>query len=649
MVGTRPRVPAWLVPSLIIIVESAFLPVMGNGFVNWDDPANFIYNNDFRGFGGPQIRWAWSTFLLGVYQPLAWMVLEVQYVVWGLDPRGYHLVSLVMHLINTIVLFHLTYCLLTRCSAASIREGRTEIVVASAIASAVFALHPLRVEVVAWASCQPYLLCALLTMLSVLAYLRAVAIEPRSVRWFLASVSLFTAAVLSKAAAVALPAVLLILDFYPLQRLGWTIGGKTGPNARKVLMEKVPFVAISMSCAALALEAKVHAVVFSLQGTDGIYSRVAQACYATLFYICKTLAPVELSAFYPSPERVPFSDPRFFLSIAVVFCVSLATFAVRRRLPGIFAAWYCYVVLLAPSSGIVRISRQIAADRYSYIASVSWIVLLAFGLSRILRADRDVRRATALSFLVLILLARLTWQQCLTWRSSAALWENALASGAHEVPEVYYNLSSAILSERRDHVRAVELLCASRDRLLVLLARNPNDVIYNNVIDNTYNNIGMIFLETHRPEDALVAFESAARHQKAAMKIASNKAIVRGNLVDHLLNVCKANRALNRTDMASDAAWELRDICAGEPIGLFMAARAQAMVIPLVGGRGTQLDESDRGKRNLYTERTVTMLKLSWEAGFRDMNAIMTDDVFEPRVKESLLAELGPDYSRQKP
>jgi protein O-mannosyl-transferase len=88
MVGTRPRVPAWLVPSLIIIVESAFLPVMGNGFVNWDDPAQFIYNNDFRGFGGPQIRWAWSTFLLGVYQPLAWMVLEVQYVVWGLDPRG---------------------------------------------------------------------------------------------------------------------------------------------------------------------------------------------------------------------------------------------------------------------------------------------------------------------------------------------------------------------------------------------------------------------------------------------------------------------------------------------------------------------------------------------------------------------------------
>ena len=138
-----------------------------------DDGENFLDNPYFRGLGAAQVKWAWTTFWLGAYQPLAWMLLETQYAVWQLNPRGYHLISLLLQVANAVVLYFLTVALLVRCRTDSCLESPWTCSLSAALATALFAVHPLRVEAVAWATCQPYLPCILFSMLSVLAYLRA--------------------------------------------------------------------------------------------------------------------------------------------------------------------------------------------------------------------------------------------------------------------------------------------------------------------------------------------------------------------------------------------------------------------------------------------------------------------------------------------
>ena len=216
----------WIVVALAVVAATAFLPALNNGFLAFDDDENFLDNASFRGLGPSQIRWAWTTFLLGVYQPLAWMLLELEYVLAGLNPRGYHLVSIGLHAAVAVALFALIVAILRRCGwPANQAPGREiHLQLAAALAAALFAVHPLRVEVVAWASCQPYLPCALFSILTILAYLRthdepADADGGRRRAWMMVTLALFTAALLSKAVAVTLPLVLLAIDVYPLCRL----------------------------------------------------------------------------------------------------------------------------------------------------------------------------------------------------------------------------------------------------------------------------------------------------------------------------------------------------------------------------------------------------------------------------------------------
>ena len=151
----------WLMTvPLALITVIAFLPELGNGFVNWDDEINFVDNPHFRGLGLAQMKWAWTTFWLGVYQPLAWLFFEAEYTFWKLDPRGYHLTSVVLHTANAIVLYILTVSLLVRCRLALWLKSPWTCLLGSWFATAFFVVHPLRVEPVAWASCQPYLPCA---------------------------------------------------------------------------------------------------------------------------------------------------------------------------------------------------------------------------------------------------------------------------------------------------------------------------------------------------------------------------------------------------------------------------------------------------------------------------------------------------------
>src|SRR2546426_430228 len=228
----------WLAPSLVALVTlAAFLPTLHNQFVNWDDDVNFLDNPHYRGLGWSQLRWMWTTFHMAHYIPLTWMTLGMDYLIWGMNPVGYHLTSLLLHVTSAVVFFFLARRFLTL--ALPLASGRGHALTVSAgFAALVFAIHPLRVESVAWATERRDVLSGLFYLLTILVYLRSCERPELGRWWYGLSVALFGCALLSKSMAVSLPVVLLILEAYPLRRLGGSLGWSSASPRRGFLGKK---------------------------------------------------------------------------------------------------------------------------------------------------------------------------------------------------------------------------------------------------------------------------------------------------------------------------------------------------------------------------------------------------------------------------
>jgi protein O-mannosyl-transferase len=504
----RQRLPRWdrrtwlVAIPLVLLAFAAFLPALDNGFVEWDDTENLLDNPYYRGVGIVQMQWAWTTFWVGVYQPLAWSLFGVEYANWELDPRGYHLTSIVLHAANTVVLYALTVTLLVRSRPDLFLKNPWTCALGAGLATALFAVHPLRVEAVAWTSSQPYLPCALFFMLAVLAYLQAYPMDSAPRRgWLVASFLLLVVALLFKAVAVTLPVVLLILDGYPLRRFGGGPGRWFGPRAQQVVLEKLPFFLVSLVFMGLAIAARQqsHLPV----GRLDVAGNFAKACYAMWFYIVKTALPVDLIALYPEPSQTDGPAVLLFLSVMGMLAVSAGLFLLRRRWPGLLAAWLSYVVILAPNSGIVQINNQIAQDRYSYTAMLGLVVLAAAGLGWLWQMSLRVRPATILmaTFGVATVfgLVAMTRRQCGIWHDSESLWTHALDHGAGSNRWMAHgNLALSLNREGRFESAAAHFAEAAR--------LNPND-------ERVCNNFAMMLASCPEAKcrDGKKAVEAATR------------------------------------------------------------------------------------------------------------------------------------------
>src|SRR5213594_1100832 len=359
----------WLVPVLIALVTvAAFLPALQNQFVSWDDDENFLYNPHYRGLGWSPLRWMWTTHQ-GHYIPLTWMTLGLDYLLWGMNPVGYHLTNLLLHAANAVVFFFVVRRLLTLALPSPSEHGYA-LAVSSGVAALVFAIHPLRVESVAWVTERRDVLSGLFYLVAILLYLRACERGARGRGWYWLSVAVFGCALLSKSMVVNLPVVLLILDVYPLRRLGGAIGWWSEP-ARRVYLEKIPFVLLAAAASAIAVMAQssVHAAASLAQ--LGVPGRLAVAAYGLSFYLEKMVAPLNLSPLYELGTVNPWATP-FLLSYGVVLALTALALAFRHRLPGLPAAGLASVVILLPVLGIFQNGPQIAADRYTYLAGIGW-------------------------------------------------------------------------------------------------------------------------------------------------------------------------------------------------------------------------------------------------------------------------------------
>src|SRR5215813_12878864 len=443
----------WAIPILVVVLTVAtFYPALQNRFVNWDDYRNIVENPHFRGLGWTNLVWMFTTFHVGHYQPLSWVTLGLDYVLWGMNPFGYHLTSLLLHAATAVVFFFLARELLAIASGSE--ENQIAVWIGAAIAALVFALHPLRVESVAWATERRDVLSGLFYTLTILTYLHAWRAGKLRGKWYWVTLGLFLCAILSKSLTVTLPAVLLLLDIYPLRRLGGTQGWWS-KAARAVYWEKVPFALLSLGFSAVAFIALAQIENMASLQRLGLLDRLTISVYSLWFYFWKTLAPFKLSPLYELPTDLDFSRPSFMLSYVVVSLAVGLGLALRRRQPWVGIAGLVYLVTLLPVLGIFQNGPQIVADRYSYIACMGWAVLAGAGAHYFWQAS-VVGRIRKPSFvlgcwagvIVLFGLGFLTWRQTQVWHDPERLWSYVLSTTGESL-FARNNLGNALAAEGR--------------------------------------------------------------------------------------------------------------------------------------------------------------------------------------------------------
>ncbi len=413
-----PRVREWSAPLVVALVTAAaFGPALHNGWVSWDDEQNFLTNPHYRGLGLSQLSWMWTTFHMGHYVPLSWMTLGLDYELWGMQPMGYHLTSLLLHTVNAVLVYHLARGLLKLAAAGRPLDSRL-LVSSSAFAALFFSVHPLRVESVVWVTERRDVLSMLFSLACILAYLRsASAVATRRV-WYGVAVALFLCALLSKATPMTLPAVLLILEVYPLRRLG--AGRWWSAAARRIYARAIPFGILSVGSMALSIVALRPAEQL------GITAKVAVSAYGLSFYLWKTIVPLRLSPLYEMPQHVNALSPIFIVSYVTVLVACWCAWWCRHRWPAVTAGWLAFVAITLPMLGLVQNGPQIAADRYTYHAAPALAILLGVGIYA-LQESRWRHGSRWAGAAVVVALGAMTQRQTGVWESSGSLWMRVLS------------------------------------------------------------------------------------------------------------------------------------------------------------------------------------------------------------------------------
>jgi protein O-mannosyl-transferase len=428
--------PAWISLLLVAATLGVYYPVGRFPFISLDDPGYVTSNPRVQaGLSLDGLKWAFCTGREANWHPLTWVSHMLDAQLYGPQAAGPHIVNLLLHLATTLLLFRL----LRQLTGALWR---------SALVAALFAIHPMHVESVAWVAERKDVLSAFFFVLTLMAYaayvgrsrrpyLRSAAHRPESAVGnsrvtchvsvpYLLSLVLFALGLMSKPMLVTTPFVLLLLDYWPLRRFGFKPQASSIKTLTALLVEKIPFLVLAGASSAITflVQRSGGAVVPATQLS--LSARVANALIADVRYIGKLLWPTDLACFYPRPEHWPLWQV---LAAALLLVVITAlTLRFLNRHGYLAMGWFWYLGTLVPVIGLVQVGDQAMADRYTYIPSVGLFLMAAWGLADLASCWPRLRPiligawAFALASLLVI-----TSQQVLYWRSSETLFRHALA------------------------------------------------------------------------------------------------------------------------------------------------------------------------------------------------------------------------------
>ena len=530
---------------LAFIVGISFSGALGNGFVNFDDN-EYVYENPkiTGGLTSSAVAWAFSHFHAGNWHPLTTISHMLDCQLYGLQPWGHHLTSIFFHGAATILLFLALRELIGSGSPRdeSVRSATGRIrptggIWPSAFVAAVFAVHPLRVESVAWIAERKDVLSGVFFMFSLFAYAKYVRGGRRL--WYWATVLGFTFGLMSKPSVVPLPFLLLLLDFWPLGR--WQVSGvrrqrsvvssqrsaastfqrlNISTSFRGLLIEKIPFFVLSAASCVITVLAQREAI--SEMRQVAFPTRLANAIISCVVYLRQIFYPTNLAALYLYPRG--HINPAVVTGWACLLAVlSILCWIYRKRFPFLVTGWVWYLGMLVPVIGIVQVGNQAHADRYTYLSSIGVYLLVTWLFVKLVSKRRYSRQlAAVLALLIVTGLVVQTRAQTSYWRSSVTLWQHAVESTSNNY-QAYTNLGISLLNEGRIH----EAIAQHKRSLEI----EPH------------------FAETHRAfADALLKggqIDEAIAHYRKALEIRPDFPDAERNLGDALLQKGRVAEAID--------------------------------------------------------------------------------------------------------
>jgi tetratricopeptide (TPR) repeat protein len=516
-----PHRDVWICLFLAMSILAVYWPVNSHEFVNYDDSLYVFENPQVKkGLDFDAVIWAFQAMHAGNWHPLTWLSHMADVALYGLAPGAHHMTSVLFHMVNSLLLF----IVLRRMSAAVWPSG---------FVAALFALHPLHVESVAWVAERKDVLSAFFWMLTMLSYARYA--ERPGINRYLAVVVFFILGLMAKPMLVTLPFVLLLLDYWPLRRLQFqrsaaAIAGSLPLRSSGLWLvwEKIPLFLLSIASSVITFWAQKEGGAVGSIALYPLTTRVANALVSYVKYIGKTIWPVDLAVFYPHPGSLPGWQV-----VGAGILLGLITFAALRSFrerPWFVVGWLWFVGTLVPVIGLVQVGLQAMADRYTYIPLIGLFMMLAWGTPELIGGWRHKKKllaaATAALLTVFIVLS---WLQTRYWQNSLTLYERALGVTSNNYV-LHNNLGFALTARNRSeeaipHYEAAVRINPAFELAYVnlgiaLLSQGKTDqciAYYQDVLRqmpgfaSVHNNLGILLLRKGKIENAIFHFREALR------------------------------------------------------------------------------------------------------------------------------------------
>jgi protein O-mannosyl-transferase len=516
---------------LCSITMIPYFQVKDYSFVNFDDPMYVAENpNVLSGLTLKSMFWSFTTGYAVNWHPLTWISHTIDCTLFGTNAGSHHLVSLFFHILNSVLLF-----LVLRALSGALWR--------SALVAALFALHPLHVESVVWISERKDVLSAFFYFLTIGCYIWYV--MERSRGKYLLTGLCFILALMAKPMAVTLPFVLLLLDFWPLNRITMKENIAIKPNGKKIkssvvvpaynltltdfkklAFEKTPLLLLSIiSCVVTFMVQQKGGAINSLEVVS-FKARIFNAFIAYCLYVKKAILPVDLAVFYPFGSLINW--PGGILCLIVLSLITIIALKNTRKYPYVITGWLWFIGTLVPVIGLVQVGSQAMADRYSYIPLIGIFIIAAWGTSDLIRQWKNYKgMVSAVWIAIMIILLMLTQRQVKFWENDRTLFGHAVA--VTEGNYLAYNKLGLALMDKGRTDEAIDCYVKS-------LSFRPN-------YDFAHNNLGMALATIGRIDEAI-------SHYSEALRINPNSEIANNNLGNALRRKGNLEEAIARFSMA---------------------------------------------------------------------------------------------------
>jgi len=400
---------------LILMVAFIYAPSLQHDFVDYDDNTYVTENSTvISGLSLESIHWAFLSTEGSNWHPLTWISHMLDVDLYGLNPGGHHLTNVILHVLNTLILFALL-------------QSMTGTIWRSAFVAAIFAIHPLHVESVAWIAERKDLLCTFFWFLALWSY--AYYVRLPSLKLYGMVSAFFILGLLSKPMIVTFPFLLLLLDYWPLNRFslkdGKDIGEGKNPTSIQIIYEKVPLLILSLGSVVITYVAQHSGgAVDSLESVP-LFARIENGILSYALYLVKTVWPVNLAVFYPFPLDIPLWQ--LMLSSLFLIIITILAIITFKRLPYFVVGWFWYLGTLIPVIGIVKIGMQGMADRYTYVPLVGICIIAAWGMTDLVVKSRYRQQGMiVLGTALMGILIPLASRQVSYWQDSHTLFRHAI-------------------------------------------------------------------------------------------------------------------------------------------------------------------------------------------------------------------------------